>query len=118
MAGFSQTEVYPMKNKFLSSIVLAALTGIVAAGCEAYVATPNGQVAVSGPPPPAQVDIETVAPGPGYIWVGGAWGWGPHNRWEWERGRWDRPPYAGARWHANHYEYRNGRHVYARGGWR
>lgn len=108
-----------MKTKAAKSILLAVVAGLVAAGCDVYVRPPAAEVEVSGAPPPApEVDVQTPMPAPGYVWIGGAWEWGPDNRWVWRRGRWDRPPRAGAEWRASHYEYRNGRHVYVRGGWR
>jgi len=115
-----------MKTKFLKSIVLASLAGLCVTACDVYVRPPGGQVVVaapgevdvSGAPPPAPVDVQVgVAPGPDYVWIGGAWFWGGHG-WEWQRGRWDRPPHPGAVWVAHHYENRNGRHVFVRGGWR
>jgi hypothetical protein len=48
-----------------------------------------GGVAGSVPPaPPAEQVV--VAPGPDYIWVGGAWLWFG-DRWVWHRGYWHRP---------------------------
>jgi hypothetical protein len=88
--------------------------------CDVYVRHPAGEVEVTGAPPepPAEVEVRTPAPGPEYVWIGGEWRWGPDHRWEWQRGRWDRRPHAGAVWRASHYEYRNGHHVYVEGGWR
>lgn len=116
-----------MKTKLLRLVLLASLAGLFAAGCTVYVRPPAAQVAVSAPgevvvegaPPPAPpyVDVVTLSPGPDFIWIGGAWFWGG-GRWQWERGHWARPPHRGAVWVAHHYEYRNGRHVFVRGGWR
>jgi len=116
-----------MKTKLLKLALLAPLAGLVVAGCDVYVRPPPAQVTVSAPdevvvvdaPPsaPPYVEVETVSPGPDYIWIGGAWFW-DGGRWEWQRGHWDHPPHRGATWVAHHYEYRNGRHVFVRGGWR
>jgi hypothetical protein len=53
---------------------------------------PSAQVAgVAGPPPPAPLpETIVVAPGPDYVWVGGAWFW-LGGRWVWNRGYWHRP---------------------------
>jgi len=114
-----------MKTNLLKSIVLAAVAGHFAAGCEVYVRPPAAEVAVTAPgvevaaaPPVAEVDVQPPMPGSGFIWIGGNWVWGPGGRWVWERGRWDRPPHPGAVWVPHRYEYRNGRHVFVRGGWR
>ncbi len=52
----------------------------------------GGVVGTSPPSPPEQI---IVAPGPGYFWVGNAWGWFG-GRWVWRPGYWHRPmhPYG------------------------
>jgi len=116
-----------MTNKLLKSIVLTAVVSLVAVGCNVRVSPPAAEVSVNAPgevqveaapPPPPEVDVETPMPSPGYVWIGGVWNWGPGGRWVWERGHWDRPPHGGAVWVPHRYEYRNGRHVFVRGGWR
>ena len=47
------------------------------------------------PPPPLQENI-VVAPGPGYIWIGGEWIW--NGRWVWSTGHWGYTPYPHAIW--------------------
>ncbi|HZM03372.1 MAG TPA: YXWGXW repeat-containing protein [Candidatus Saccharimonadales bacterium] len=123
------------KMKLIKSILGLSIPALMVAGCEVGVRGPGGEAVVSTAPPPAVVapygevyadaappapydePVVGVAPGAGYVWIGGSWIWGG-NRWNWERGRWERPPHAGARWVPHHYEYRNGRHVFHRGGWR
>jgi hypothetical protein len=108
-----------MKKNWVKSIIVAgALAGLFSTGCNLYVRPPAAEVEVSGAPPAPEVDVQTSMPGPGYVWIGGSWIWGPGDHWVWEKGRWDRPPHAGAAWVPHHYEYRNGRHVFVRGGWR
>lgn len=72
-------------------------------------------VATEAPPAPI-VETVTVAPGPRFVWIGGVWVWRGH--WLWERGHWDRPPRRGGVWVPHRYVYRNGVHVFVRGGWR
>jgi hypothetical protein len=79
-------------------------------------ATVGEEVAVTEAPPAPIVETVTVAPGPAYVWIGGCWVWRGH--WVWESGRWAHPPRRGAVWVQPHYEYRNGVHVFIRGGWR
>lgn len=96
-----------------SSAVGALLaTALLISGC--YVGpAPNdyyvgGTVAVA--PPPAQYEVAVgVAPGPGYVWAGGYWGW-VGGRYAWTPGRWivGRP---GFRYVSHHW-------VAYRGGWR
>jgi hypothetical protein len=114
-----------MKIQLCKLVLLAPLAGLIASGCDVYVRPPAAQVAVSVPgevvvdtaPPPVPVEVMTVSPGPDFVWIGGAWFWAG-GRWQWERGHWDHPPRPGAVWVAHHYEFRNGRHVFVRGGWR
>jgi outer membrane lipoprotein SlyB len=53
-------------------------------------------VVVSEAPPPPPVETVIVAPGPGYVWIGGEWEW--HGRWVWIGGPWVWPPYPHAVW--------------------
>ena len=52
-------------------------------------------VPVAPPPPPAEPVI--MAPGPGYIWIGGEWAW-QGGAWVWVSGHWALPPYPHAVW--------------------
>ena len=110
----------------LSSSVLIGTGLLLVSGCvvrERVVyrqgpppAAVGGEVVVDEAPPAPIVETVTVAPGPGFVWIGGNWVWRGH--WAWEGGRWAHPPRPGAVWVAHRYEYRNGVHVFVRGGWR
>jgi len=106
--------------KVLKSIVLAVATGLCVAGCGIHFSAPPAEMAVSSAPPPlpVEVGVQTPMPGRDYVWIGGVWVWGPGGNWVWQAGHWDRPPFRGAVWVPHRYEYRNGRHVFVRGGWR
>ena len=56
---------------------------------------------VTEAPPPPPVETVTLAPGPGYIWIGGDWVW--NGRWVWVGGHWGRPPYPHAVWVPNYW---------------
>jgi hypothetical protein len=102
------------------------LAGCVVRGTVGYQSPPpvsvdasvgvGGEVVVDSAPPPLIAEQMTVAPGPDYLWIGGGWVW--NGRWVWDRGHWGHRPRAGAVWMPHHYVYRNGRHVFVRGGWR
>ena len=81
-----------------------ALTGCVVTPAHVYV---GGTIAVA--PPAPLVEVQGVAPGPGYVWIGGYWNW-VGGRHVWVPGAWrlGRPGYH---WAAHHW-------VYAGGGWR
>ena len=53
-------------------------------------------VVVAQPPPPPPAETIVVAPGPGYIWIGGEWAW--NGGWIWVAGHWGYPPYPHAVW--------------------
>jgi outer membrane lipoprotein SlyB len=59
---------------------------------------PAQTVTVANPAPPAPpADTVVVAPGPGYVWVGGEWSWNGVG-WVWIGGHWAYPPYPRAVW--------------------
>jgi hypothetical protein len=80
---------------------------------------PSGsvEVAVGASPPPPVIESVTVAPGPDYLWIPGAWRW-RHGRWVWFRGHWELPPRRGAIWITGGWEYHGGRTVWVDGYWR
>ncbi|MDB6023275.1 MAG: hypothetical protein JWQ04_3132 [Pedosphaera sp.] len=121
------------KTSLLKTVLLIGGTTVLASGCvvreevryrspqpppvvvEAP-APPGGEVVVTEAPPAPIVETLTVAPAPGFIWIGGGWIW--RGGWVWAPGHWDRPPRRGAVWIAPRYAYRGGRHVWVRGYWR
>jgi hypothetical protein len=69
-------------------------------------------------PPAPLVETQPVSPGSDYLWINGSWVWGSNHKWEWEKGRWDRAPHEGMHYTPHHYEQRDGKHVFQRGGWK
>jgi len=79
---------------------------------------PSGEVIVIDAPPAALTEEVTVAPAPGYIWVGGYWGW-YGGRYVWVSGGWHRPPRPGAVWVGGTWRPRpGGGHIWVQGRWR
>src|SRR6516165_1362624 len=79
---------------------------------------PPGAVVVADAPPAPQVEVVTVAPAPGLVWVGGYWGW-YGGRYVWVSGGWHSPPRPGAVWVAGSWTARpGGGHVWVRGRWK
>lgn len=100
--------------------VLALTSGCVVAVRPAPVATvyaEPAEVVVTEAPPAPVVEVIGVAPGPGFIWIGGYYHW-TGGRWAWYRGHYERPPHPGAVWVRARYELRGARRVYIRGYWR
>jgi len=93
-------------------LAAALLVGPVAlSGC---VVTARPAVVYEGPvvrlaPPPPQVEVVGVAPAPGYVWMGGYWGW-EGGRHVWVGGHWA-PGRPGWHWVPHHW-------VATGGGWR
>ena len=118
-----------MKRLTLITAALLAATGgsLLTTGCvyrerTVYRQAPGGPVTeseevVTEAPPAPIVETVAVAPGPGFVWVDGYWGW-HGRRWVWVGGRWAHPPRAGVVWVGPHYVFRGGRHVWVHGYWR
>lgn len=76
---------------------------------------PEEVTATSEPPDPVYEE-QTVSPDPGYVWIGGYWGWNGVD-WGWYWGRWEPAPEGGVVYIEPYYE-RVGDHVvYVRGYW-
>jgi len=77
----------------------------------------GGYYYASTPPPAVRVEARGFAPGPGYVWINGYWGYrgGSH---VWVAGRWERPPHARARWIEPRWERRGNRYAFREGRWR
>ena len=83
------------------ALTMTALTGcVVTARPAAFYVGPTVAVA----PPAPIVETYGVAPGPGYVWMGGYWNWvGGRHVWvggHWEAGR------PGYRWEPHHWVHR------------
>lgn len=117
-----------MKTLFLlKTTLMVSAVALLTAGCVyrervVYRQPPPGavvtgqEVVVTEAPPEPIVETVAVAPGPSFIWIGGAWVWRGH--WVWSHGYWAHPPRHGTVWVPHRYVYRNGVHVWVRGGWR
>lgn len=109
-----------VKSALLVVVGTSMLTGCVVHERVVYRQRPaavvDNEVVVTEAPPPPIVEETVVAPGPGFVWVGGVWAW--HGRWVWEKGHWAHPPRPGAVWVAPRYVVHGGRRVWVRGGWR
>jgi len=94
-----------MKLSAIRTAIAGALFAAALSGC--IVAPAPGVVAYA--PPAPQVEVYGAAPYPGYVWIGGYWGWAG-GRYVWTGGHWaaGRPGYH---WAPHHW-------VAYRGGWR
>ena len=87
-----------MKSSMSRSALAAAmlLGAALLAGCIVEPVRPYGGEYVAVAPPPPRAEVIGVAPGAGYVWIGGYWGW-VGGRHEWVAGRWE-APHPGYRW--------------------
>jgi WXXGXW repeat (2 copies) len=92
------------------------LIGFVFAGLMTFSAF-GQEVVIRVAPPRPIVETRVVAPGPGYIWIGGYHHWNG-SAYAWVPGRWELPPRPHAHWVAHHYVHRHGGWVLVEGHWR
>ncbi len=100
-----------MRQFILSGALLAGLAATVACG------PTNVGFYARTPPPPIRVETYGPAPGPGYVWVNGYWGYRANNYY-WNSGRWDRPPHGRRYWEQGRWESRGNRYYWRDGRWR
>ncbi|MGA9778225.1 MAG: YXWGXW repeat-containing protein [Limisphaerales bacterium] len=90
----STADIIDLHNSGVSENVINFMINSPSlAGDDSTVQTTT-DVTEAPPPPPAETVV--VAPGPGYVWVGGEWAW--NGRWVWRAGYWAYPPYPRAVW--------------------
>ena len=96
-------------RRSLAAALLLGSSVLFGMGCVASLWVPVG-------PPDALVEVQSVVPGPGYVWVEGFWEW--HDRWVWQPGHWARPPHQGALWVRGNWEHGQRGWRWHRGHWR
>ena len=104
-----------MKRWITKSAVLLGLAAasLTAAGCgRGYVG-----IYTRTEPPPIRVETYGPAPGVGYIWMNGYWGY-RSNSYVWVPGRWERVPRGHRRWEDGRWEHRGDRYNWRDGRWR
>jgi hypothetical protein len=93
-----------------------AASGNSSSSSAAPATTPPPPVVVNEAPPAPVVEEIYTAPGPDYVWVGGAWAW--NGAWVWAPGHYARPPYHGAVWVGGKWSHGPRGYVWAGGRWR
>lgn len=76
---------------------------------------PTETIIVQEAPPPIQTEVIPVAPGPGFIWIGGFWGYEGHH-YVWHHGHYTRGP-AGNVWVRDSWVHSRRGWEYQRGHW-
>jgi len=67
-------------------------------------------------PPGLRAEVRIAPPGPGYVWIGGYWGWGGGG-YHWHSGHWARARHGRA-WVEGRWEQHGRRWAWHRGHWR
>lgn len=100
----SAADIIDLRDSGVSNKVIDFMINTGSAGNGAQVApvTQPEVVYVQQAPPPPRVEVIGVAPGPGYVWVGGEWGW--NGGWAWSSGRWCAPAYGHSVWIGGRWE--------------
>ena len=103
-----------IKRAFL--IASASVMLFASAGCAAHAGYYSGYVSV--PPPPPRREVIGVAPGPGFLWIDGYYGWRSGGGYYWVPGRWERPPRPHAHWAPGRWEKTHHGYAWHDGRWR
>lgn len=77
---------------------------------------PTNTTVVEQAPPPPQVEVVPVSPGPAYYWIPGYWGWNG-GVWIWVGGHWGYRPYVGAVWVAGGWHPHGHGYIWVGGHW-
>jgi outer membrane lipoprotein SlyB len=110
----STSDIIDLHNAGVSENVINFMINTPSLVGDASVAQTTTVVAQAPPTPPPQTVV--LAPGPGYVWIGGNWVW--NGGWVWVGGHWGLPPYPHAVW-VGSYWVRGPHGWYRRGGyWR
>ena len=67
-------------------------------------------------PPRMRFERRPPPPGPGYVWIGGYWGWNGSQH-AWTAGQWQAPPQQGQTWSAPQWQHRGRGWRFRQGGW-
>ncbi len=113
----SAADIIDLKNAGVSEKVIDYMINTLTStgGAVAVAAPPTSTVVVETPPPVAPAETVVVAPGPGYVWVGGEWVW--NGGWVWVEGHWVLPPYPHAVWVHGHWGHGPHGWYHVRGYW-
>jgi hypothetical protein len=93
----STADIIDLRDAGVSNKVIDFMINTPSSGGAQVNPAPQQQVVyVQQAPPPPRVETMVMAPGPGYVWMGGEWIW--NGGWAWRGGYWGMPPYPGGIW--------------------
>ena len=113
-------------SSYLLVLALLTLLGCAEEPTTVTTTTTTREVTTTGPvprevlvtqaPPPVRVEMQTVSPGPVYVWTSGYWRWSGSN-YLWVPGSWVMPPRPGVVWVIGHWSRRSRGWVWIPGHW-
>ena len=113
----STAEILDLKDAGVNEKVIDFMINTPSLVPAASAARPaEGMVVADAPPPPIAEEV-AVAPGLGYVWIGGCWTW-YRGHWVWARGYWAWPPYRHAYWVPGGWVHRGPGWTWVPGHWR
>ena len=115
MPKFSLPSISWFTTALASFALVIVLSGCVVAVCAPLPLVPV--VYVDRAPPAAYNEVVTVAPGPGYVWVGGYYGWSGRD-YLWNRGYWSLPARGYTHWNPGYWNRHDRGHHWVPGHWR
>jgi len=112
----SAADIIDLRDSGVSNTVIDFMINTPSSIGGAAAAPQATTVVVAQPPPPPPGETVVVAPGPGYVWIGGEWAW--NGGWIWVAGHWGYPPYPRAVWVRGYWYQRSHGWYRAAGHWR
>lgn len=73
-------------------------------------------IVVTQAPPALQTEATLAQPSSAHVWIPGYWTW-RSNQYQWMAGRWEMPPYAGAKWMTPRWQTESGAYRFYEGYW-
>jgi YXWGXW repeat-containing protein len=108
-------DLMPMVRR--SCLWLGALALAVTMFASPACASPRGRVYVRLAPPAPIVEVRSVAPGRGFVWLPGYYAWNG-GAYVWTGGRWARPRHPSAVWVPGHWVRERRGWYFVEGRWR
>jgi hypothetical protein len=118
-----------LRNLLMPSVLAALAMGGIGGCVVRETAAPTVAVAPTPPPdappdapadapapPPPIVEVQPPMPAPGYLWIGGYYGWGG-GRYFWHGGYWGHAPYGYHRWYGGYWRAGPRGRFFVRGHW-
>jgi outer membrane lipoprotein SlyB len=112
----SAADIIDLHNAAVSGNVIQYMINTPNTATPAPAPAQPQEVAVAPATPVAPPETIVASPGPGYVWIPGAWQW--RGRWVWVGGYWVAPPSPGAIWVSGYWSPGPHGYIWIGGHWR